>query len=49
MVYKHYFKYYALFSKIVVLFYCFEEMCISNILPNTLFCGLRREDKAFFS
>ncbi len=32
MVYKYYLKHYALFSTVVVLFYWFEETCISNIL-----------------
>ncbi len=35
------------FSKIVVLFYCFEEMCISNILLDAP-SGLRKEAKSFF-
>ncbi len=48
MVYKHYFKHYAFFSKIVVVFYCFEEMCISNVLLDAPSCGLRREAKSFF-
>ncbi len=33
-------------SKIVVLFYCFEEMRISNIKLDAPSCGLRREDKS---
>ncbi len=44
----HYFNNYALFSKIVVLFYFFEEPWISNILLNVPSCGLRREVKSFF-
>ncbi len=37
------------FSKIVVLFYCFEEQCISNILLDAPSCGFRTEAKSFFS
>ncbi len=49
MVYKHYFKHYVFFSKIVLLFYCFEERCVSNILLDAPSSGLRRENKSFFS
>ncbi len=35
MVYKHYFKHYALFSKILILFYCFEESAL------VIFCSMR--------
>ncbi len=49
MVYKHYFKHYALFSKIVVLFYCSEEMCISNIFAGcALLWPQERSQKLFF-
>ncbi len=46
--YIYFFKHYALFSKIVVLFYCFEETCIGNILLDAPSCGLVREAKVFF-
>ncbi len=48
MVYKHYFKH-ALFSKIVVLFYYFEESCISNILLDAPLVASGEKSNAFFT
>ncbi len=46
MVYKHYIMHF--FSKVVVLFYCFEETCISNILLDAPLVASGEKSKAFF-
>ncbi len=50
MVYKHYFKHYALFSKINKSIYCFEETCISTVIFSSMrpLVASGKKPKAFF-